>query len=278
MEIVTKMVEKHRRIHFIGIGGSGMMPLAEIALEKGFSVSGSDINISESISKLEKRGAKIFSSHTESHLSNFPTTVVFSSAINPKNPEFKKAQKEPYRLIHRSDLLKDFMASKKAITIAGTHGKTTTTAIVNHMLNELGASPSTYIGGQLLPDRFSGKSGDGPLFVAELDESDGTFLKFSPFISVITGIGPDHLDHYQTLENIESHFEEYLGNTDPDGKAVLFWENKTLRELAHRRDRSFLSYGASIGCDIRLLDATPIGAKVKFRAIVEKDTVEGVTN
>ncbi len=187
-----------KRVHFVGIGGSGMSGIAEVLLNSGYEVTGSDIKKSAITEKLEKMGAKIFIGHNAENIRNSQVLVV-SSAINKHNPEIIEAQNTRIPIIHRSEMLSELMRLKYGIIVAGTHGKTTTTSILAATLHEIGLDPTVVIGGRINSFESNAKLGKGDLFVAEADESDGSFLRLTPTIAIITNIDRDHLDHYENL-------------------------------------------------------------------------------
>ena len=268
-------IQKIQKIHFIGIFGSGMLPLAQIALASGYEVSGSDLSFSHHSDKLKKQGATLYQGHSKEHIKAPLDAVIYSTAVQKDNVELLEAKGQNIPLLHRSDLLQLFMKERLAVTIAGSHGKTTTTALTHHMLTVLGQEPSSYIGAKTLPSGQAGFHGKGDVFLAEADESDGSFLTYTPYISTLTGIAPDHLDFYQTFDHVKEAFKKYLLNTKEDGMAILFWDDEHIRQLAEGYEGRFLSYGTKIGCDIRLLSSHVDGKSISFKAMVERDLVAG---
>ncbi|MDD6461859.1 MAG: UDP-N-acetylmuramate--L-alanine ligase [Bifidobacteriaceae bacterium] len=224
------------RTHFIGIGGAGMSVLAEMMLEQGVDVSGSDREKSVRIDHLEKLGAHIYYGQQAENVRG-AKTVVWSSAIKPDNPEIQEAVKEGKYLVHRSDILALLLASHRSVTVAGAHGKTTTSAMIAQILETAGSGnlvdPSYAIGGSVRTSRGvidGGHAGHGDVMIAEADESDGSFEKYHPYIAVITNVEADHLDHYQTKEAFQQAFVEYAHHAvghviacadDPGALAVL---------------------------------------------------------
>ncbi len=263
------------KLYFIGIGGSGMLPLAEIALSLGYKVLGSDVKDSAELEALRQRGATLFSSHLGNQIPD-DAIVIFSTAIKEDNQELTSARKRSLKTWHRSEMLQHLMTGKKTITIAGTHGKTTSTAMVGHMLSKLGQDPTVYCGGILTDSQRSGLAGEGEYFVAEADESDGSFLNYSPFINLITNIGEDHLDHYGSMTQVLATFKAYLQRTSKEGKAILYWDNKLFHELVDPADGiDILTFGKRIGSDIRLYDVTYHPSETEFVAMVQRDRVKG---
>lgn len=264
-------------IYFIGIGGTGMAPLAEIALKKGMKVIGSDIKDSNTLKNLKKMGATIFHEHKKENLKEVKT-VVYSSAINPDNEELHAAKNSTINVLHRSDLLSYFMKNKKAITVAGTHGKTTTSAMIAHMLSELGLNPTAAIGGVFVDSHSSSMFGDGEFFVAEADESDGSLLKYNPYISILTNVDHDHLDYFKDLNDLIHFFSKYISKTDPEGLAIIGWDNKYCQNIGNEYKREKLTYGFRIGSEIRAIDRGWSNNMTQYKVMVEKDQIEGELN
>lgn len=262
------------RLHFIGIGGTGMRPLAELALADGYIVSGSDQIASDSTEFLASRGAEISIGHSEACLPSEIGKLVISSAIPRDNHEFLTAQSRGWTIFHRSDLLQQLMAGRKAICVSGTHGKTSTSAMLAYMLEGLGLQPRAAIGGEIVGRESYAFLGTGEYFVAECDESDGSFLKYSPFISIITNIDLDHLDYYGDLEGLKSAFLRFAERTSPDGTAIFGWDNASAREVAHLYQGARLSFGHRIGTEIRSLSSKSQGLKTNYEAIVHQEIVK----
>lgn len=210
-----------QKLHFIGIGGIGMSALAFIALQKGFAVSGSDLSTSPIIEKLKEEGASIYRGH-DARIIKEDMTVVFTTDILKKNnPEFEKAKKLRIPLLHRSELLCRFFQGKKPLLVAGSHGKTTTTSLLSHVLASAGKDPAIAVGGVVASLKTNGKWGEGEYFVAEADESDGTFLKYSGFGAILTNIGGDHLSFWKAQEALHLGFKNFAKQIS--SKDHLFW-------------------------------------------------------
>ena len=199
-----------RPFHFVGIGGIGMSAIAFILAKQGFTVSGSDLSSSRITQKLQDIGVKVFQGHQSSNinLAKAPQ-VVCSTAINQQNPEFQVALANGLPILHRSDLLAALIAQFQAISVAGTHGKTTTSSLIGFLLLEAGLDPSIVIGGEVSAWQGNARLGNGKYLVAEADESDGTLVKFSSHIGIITNIELDHTDHYQNLEQVIETFQAF---------------------------------------------------------------------
>lgn len=218
--------------HFIGIGGSGMSGLAKILLELGQPVSGSDLEPTQTTRKLEALGAKIFYGHRRENIPPGTKVVVRSTAISPTNEEILQAHDLGIPVIHRGDFLAELCKKQKSITVAGAHGKTTTTSMLAHVFLQAGLDPTVYIGGELQEIGGNAKYGKGEYLIAEADESDGSFLKLNPYIAVVTNIEDDHLDHYGSKENLVAAFVKFLSLVDQDGFAVLCFDDPVVRGLA----------------------------------------------
>lgn len=260
-------------VHFVGIGGSGMSALAELALKCGLSVQGSDAKASDATDRLQRLGARITIGHSAAALGE-AKSVVISSAIAAENVVLQEAEKRGLAQLHRSEFLAFLMQGREAITVAGTHGKSTTTAMIAHMLDTLGTDPSVACGAPILRYDSAARAGKGPYFVAEADESDGSFLRYRPTIGVITNIAPDHMEYFKDAATLENAFTQYLANIDPDdGYAVVGWDNPTSREVGRRYNHNRLTYGFLIGSDVRGLDYKCAGGEITFTAMVERDRI-----
>jgi UDP-N-acetylmuramate--alanine ligase len=212
--------EELGRIHFVGIGGVGMAPVARIAVERGLPVSGSDITRSAAVEALAGAGARVELGQAPEHLDGVDTVVV-STGVRPDNIEIAEARRRGLRVIHRATALASLMVGRRAVLIAGTHGKTNTTSMLAVALELLGADPSYAIGGEIGASGISGRAGLGEVFVAEADESDGTFLHYEPDIAVITNVELDHTDYFTSLEHVRAQFVEFTRRIKPGGALVV---------------------------------------------------------
>lgn len=231
--ILQKQAASHcwGKTHFIGIGGAGMSGLAKILLEKGIAVSGSDCNFSATVESLQKMGAQCFIGHAKENIGEDVSLVVYSSAIRPNNPEIVAAKERNMEVICRAELLARLMALQTGISIAGTHGKSTTTGMLSMILLSAQEEP-TIVGGAYLPQiHGNAQLGTGKYLVAESDESDGSFLLLHPQIAVVTNIEADHLDHYGTYENVVQGFTDFVNQLPQDGLAVLCTDSPGVREM-----------------------------------------------
>src|SRR5271165_3524078 len=198
-----------RHVHFVGIGGIGMSGLAEVLRTLDFDVSGSDLKPNENTRRLESLGVKLFFGHAADNVGG-ADVVVFTSAVGKGNPEIDRARALEIPIIPRAEMLAELMRTRYAVTIAGSHGKTTTTSLVATVLRAAGLDPTVVVGGKVNALGTNARLGQGDLFVAEADESDGSFLKLTPTIAVVTNIDPEHLDHYGTHEAVKQAFVEHI--------------------------------------------------------------------
>ncbi len=278
------------RVHFIGLGGVGMSGLARILLARGVAVSGSDSKDSAVLEDLRGRGAVAFVGHDASHLDGVGAVVV-SSAIRATNPELARARAEGMPVLHRSQALAALMEGRRAVAVAGTHGKTTTTSMLTVALREAGADPSFAIGGELTgveATRASAGEGSTDIFVAEADESDGSFLRYHPTVAVITNVEPDHLDHYGTAEAVAAAFDAFADRIEPGGALVACLDDPGAAAVAtgvaaRRPDVRVLGYAlddAPAGCDlvpmVRLAGISTAGGGVAVRFVPDADRLLGV--
>ncbi len=232
------------KYHFIGIGGVGVGTLASLMLKKGHQVSGSDLKDSALSLALREKGAQVFIGHQASQLGEVDY-VVYSSAIASDNPELQAAYQRKIPVLKRAELLAQIMDNHIGITIAGAHGKTTTTSMVSHLLLDADLNPTTAVGGILNGESYNAKLGGGKYFVAEVDESDGSFLYFTPRYSIVTNIDFEHLDFYHTWDNIVKAYEQFVGRTLPDGLLIGCGDDTRLKELLLKSKRHYLTYGFS---------------------------------
>ncbi|MDR1103739.1 MAG: UDP-N-acetylmuramate--L-alanine ligase [Endomicrobium sp.] len=236
------MFRENQNIHFVGIGGSGMSGIAEVLINLGHKVSGSDLKKTDITEHLKSIGAVIFIGHKAANIKD-ADVVVMSTAISKDNPEVVAALKEKIPVIPRIEMLAELARLKYAVTIAGTHGKTTTTSLTSLILDEGGFDPTIVIGGKLKNLKTSARLGKGDFIVAEADESDGSFLKLSPVITVITNIDNDHLDYYGGMENLKEAFIKHVNSVPFYGAAVICSDNEVIREITPKITRKYITYG-----------------------------------
>lgn len=242
-------VQEFKKVHFIGIGGIGMSAIAEILLARGYEVSGSDQADSERLEKMRKKGAKIAISQNPENIASDVDIVVRSTAIRETNPEFIETKRRGLPLWHRSEMLAYLMNNKKAICVAGSHGKTTTSSMIALMFEDTGLEPTIIVGGVINELGTNAKYGKGDWLVAEADESDGSLINFFPWVSIVTNIEEDHLDHYKDLNAIKLVFETFVGKTNPNGLTFLCTECKEAMALKALSPAKTYTYGFSEDAD-----------------------------
>jgi len=246
-------------VHFIGLGGAGMSAVARVMLGRGIRVSGSDARDSAGLRALEALGARVHVGHDAANLGS-ARTVVISTAIRAANPELAAAEAAGLRVIHRSEALAAAMEGQRVVAVACTHGKTTTTAMITVLLREAGLDPSFAIGGDVAALGVNAAAGSGEIFVAEADESDGSFLNYSPGISVITNAEADHLDHYGTAEAVFASFDRFVELLPKDGVLVACADDPGVRDLLSRNGATPVrTYGYSPDADVRISDTAAEG-------------------
>lgn len=247
------MYGKIRQIHFIGIGGIGMSGIAEVLLNLGYRVSGSDLRESEITERLTGLGAQIAYGHKEENIRG-ADVVVTSTAVRAENPEVVAAHRNLIPVIPRAEMLAELMRMKYGIAVAGTHGKTTTTSMVATVLCHGKIDPTAVIGGRLDAFGSNAKLGQGKFMVAEADESDGSFLKLSPTIAIVTNIDADHLDYYHDLNEIKDTFVDFINKIPFFGLAVLCLDDENVQELIPRVQKRFTTYGLVSQADYQACD------------------------
>jgi UDP-N-acetylmuramate--alanine ligase len=242
------MFGKIRKIHFIGIGGIGMSGIAEVLLNLGYQVSGSDLRESDITRRLSDLGGTITYGHRRENLTEVDV-VVTSTAVRADNPEVLEAHRRLIPVIPRAEMLAELMRMKYGIAIAGTHGKTTTTSMVATILTHGGIDPTVVIGGRLDLFESNAKLGQGNFLVAEADESDGSFLKLSPTIAVVTNIDADHLDYYRDLDQIRDTFIDFINKVPFYGLAVLCLDDPNIQALIPQVRKRMTTYGINSQAD-----------------------------
>jgi len=243
------MYGKIRKIHFVGIGGIGMSGIAEVLLNLGYQVSGSDLRESEITRRLADLGGEIAFGHRAENVGE-ADVVVTSTAVKSDNPEVVEAHRRLVPVIPRAEMLAELMRMKYGIAVAGTHGKTTTTSMVATVLTHGGIDPTAVIGGRLDAFGSNAKLGQGKFLVAEADESDGSFLKLSPTIAVVTNIDADHLDYYRDIEQIKETFVDFINKVPFFGLAVLCLDDPNIQALIPQVKKRFVSYGLATQADL----------------------------
>ena len=243
------MYKRYRHIHFVGIGGVGMSGIAEILVNLGYAVSGSDQKRTETIERLERLGAKVFIGHEAANVEG-AQVVVYSSAVARENVEVTAARQRQIPVIPRAEMLAELMRLKYGIAVAGTHGKTTTTSMVGAVLAEGRLDPTIVVGGRVLSLGTNARLGQGEHLVAEADESDGSFLKLTPTIAVVTTVDAEHLDHYGTLEAVRDAFVAFLNKVPFYGAAIVCLDEPNVQLLLPRVEKRVITYGLESSADL----------------------------
>ncbi len=257
------MFGKVKHIHLIGIGGTGMSGIAELLLNLGYRVSGSDLAASDVTERLAGLGGQIFKGHAPGNIEG-SDVVVCSSAIKGENPEIRDARRRGIPVISRAEMLAELMRMKQGIAVGGAHGKTTTTWIVGLVMAAAGLDPTIIVGGRLKALGTNAKLGGGPYLVAEADESDGSFLRLSPNLAIVTTIDEEHLDHYTDIEAIKDSFIEFVNKVPFYGAAIVCLDEVNVQAIIPRIIRRVITYGFSQQADVRATDVAPDGHNVTF--------------
>jgi UDP-N-acetylmuramate--alanine ligase len=265
--VSPEIFRKVRRIHMVGIGGSGMCGIAEILLNLGFVVTGSDIARTPVIERLEKLGAVAHHGHDGAHVGN-ADVVVISSAVRKDNPEILEAKKRNVPVIRRAEMLAELMRLKHGIAIAGTHGKTTTTSMCGLVLHEGKLDPTLVVGGLVRSLGSGVKLGRGDYLVAEADEFDRSFLTLTPTIAVVTNIESEHLDCYRDLDEIKDTFVMFLNKVPFYGSAILCADEPGVREILPRVERKIITFGLGGDAHFSARDPEFLGLSSRFTLVV----------
>lgn len=261
------MFKSIKKIHFVGIGGIGMSGIAEILLNQGFNVSGSDLNLTEVTKRLTELGAKIYEGHSAENVKDVDV-LVYSSAVIPDNPEVRAAADKNIPIIKRAEMLAETMRMHYGIGIAGTHGKTTTTSMVGLTLTEGGVDPTIIVGGKLSGlGGTNARLGNGDFIVVEADEFDRTFLKLTPTIAAITTLESEHLDTYKDLDDIKTAFIEFANKVPFYGFVVLCLDEPALQDIIPFINKTIFTYGTTAQADVRAIDIEFDGFNSHYTAI-----------
>jgi UDP-N-acetylmuramate--alanine ligase len=242
---------KGRHLHFMGIGGVGMCGLAEVLIHQGVTVSGCDIADSERTRRLADLGVVVHHGHDPSHVNGVDGLVV-TAAVDPQAPELAAARADGVTVVRRAELLAELMRGRSGIAVAGTHGKTTTTAMIGHMLTAAGEDPTVIVGGRAAFMDSHARVGSGPWFVCEADEYDRAFLELAPSITVITNLEPEHLDCYDDLDDLEQAFVAFANRASVFGTVVLCADDPGSRRLRPRLRRRVISYGTATDAELKM--------------------------
>ena len=254
------------KIHFIGISGIGMSGIAELMLDKGYSIQGSDISVNDNTKRLKKKGIKFFLGHNKKNI-KYAHAVVYSSAIKKNNPEIKEAYIKKIPVLSRADMLSELMKNKKSIAIAGSHGKTTTTSLVGNIFNEAGLDPTIVNGGIINSFSNNNRYGKGEWMIVEADESDGTFLKLPHQISIITNLDIEHMDFYKSKKNLINAFEKFINLLPFYGTTIMCYDDKNLKLLINKiKTRNILTYSIkNKKADVLIFDIIQNKLKTSFK-------------
>jgi UDP-N-acetylmuramate--alanine ligase len=261
------MLQKKHKIHFVGIGGIGMSGIAEVLLNLGYVVSGSDLHESDATRRLRSLGAHLFVGHQEENLSGNPSVVVISTAVKYSNPEVLEARRRHIPVIPRAEMLAELMRMKYGVAVAGSHGKTTTTSLIAAVLSTAGLDPTMVIGGRVHMFGTNAKLGEGEILVAEADESDGSFLLLSPTITVVTNIDREHLDFHQTMERLNESFLTFINKVPFYGLAVLCIDDANVCGLSAKVRKRFTTYGLSAEAEFSARDLKMSSDGVEFTVL-----------
>jgi len=270
------MFKQIKHIHFVGIGGIGMSGIAEVLLNLGYKVSGSDLSLTETTERLQQLGATVYQGHSETHLADVDV-VVISSAVRSHNPEVTAARSRAIPVIPRAEMLAELMRLKYGIAVAGAHGKTTTTSLIATVLDKGGINPTIVIGGKLNTVNTNAILGTGEFMVVEADESDGSFLKLSPTIAVITNIDPEHLDYYKNINEIKRAFIQFANKVPFYGLSILCLDNEHVQDIIPSIEKRYLTYGLTPQADLQAREIAVKGLSMIFKAFYhhrELGTVE----
>lgn len=270
------MQRRIQRIHFVGAGGIGMCGLAELLHNQGYRVSGSDLRSGATVERLLSLGIPVSIGHDAANVGS-ADVVVFSSAVRANNPEILEAEQRRIPVIPRAEMLAEVMRIKEGIAVAGSHGKTTTTSMIAHVLSAVGLDPTAVIGGRVIASDVAPtgtRLGAGDLLVAEADESDGSFLRLAPVIAVVTNIDPEHLEHYGSYEALEEAFVRFANHVPFWGLAVVCLDHPGVQAILPRLNRRVTTYGFASQADLFATDVRVDGDGMRF-SVQRRDEVLG---
>lgn len=270
------MRRKVKRIHFVGIGGIGMSGIAEVLLNLGYTITGSDLSQSDLTQRLSALGATIYAGHDASNLSD-TDVVVTSTAVKVDNPEVLEAHRRNIPVIPRAEMLAELLKMKFSIAVSGSHGKTTTTSMISTVLASGGLDPTMVIGGKLASIGSNAKMGDGEVIVAEADESDGSFLKLSPSLAVITNIDLEHLDHYRDIEDIKDAFLQFANIVPFYGSTILCLDDDNVKAILPAIKRKTVTYGLAQTAEYWASDISFAGSSSNFILHYNEETIGTMT-
>src|ERR1700690_2490809 len=254
-------------IHFVGIGGIGMSGIAEVLLNLGHQVQGSDLSDNANVKRLREQGATVFVGHDKANL-GAAAVVVISSAVKRDNPEVVEARARRIPVVRRAEMLAELMRLKQCVAVAGTHGKTTTTSLVATLLDAAGLDPTVINGGIINDYGTNARLGAGDWMVVEADESDGTFLKLPADIAIVTNVDPEHLDHFHTFDAVQDAFRAFVENIPFYGFAVMCTDHPVVQTLVGKiEDHRIVTYGENPQADVRLIDISHAGGTSLFTVL-----------
>ncbi len=261
------MREFVKHIHFVGLGGIGMSGIAEVLIDQGYKISGSDLNDGPVLQRLAAKGAITLIGHAEENIQGADVVVV-SSAVAESNPEVMSAREQKIPVVPRAEMLAELMRFRQGIAIAGTHGKTTTTSLVSDVLIKAGLDPTFVIGGIVASQASNARLGSGEILVAEADESDASFLQLTPMISAITNIDSDHMETYgNSFEQLKQTFIQFIHQLPFYGLAIICNDDPVVREIAGKLNRRTVTFGLSDGAEIQAVNLRQRGLKTEFEVI-----------
>lgn len=267
---IRAMVPEMRRvkcIHFVGIGGAGMSGIAEVLLNEGYQITGSDIAENAVTQRLSSKGATIFIGHVDTNIEQ-ASVIVVSTAINESNPEVAAARSKRIPIVRRAEMLAELMRFRHGIAVAGTHGKTTTTALVTQIYNEAGLDPTFVNGGLVKSTGTNARLGSSRILIAEADESDASFLHLQPMVTIVTNIEADHMDTYGgDFSTLKQTFVDFIHNLPFYGQAIMCVDDPVIRELIPRVSHQVITYGFSADADVRIENYRQEGQQGKFTVV-----------
>ena len=264
-------------IHFVGIGGIGMSGIAELMIDLGYKIQGSDLEINSNIIRLQKRGIKFFKGHKKSNIKNI-TAVVFSSAIKKDNPELQECKRLSIPLVSRADMLAELMKTKKSIAIAGSHGKTTTTSLVGSIFDNAKFDPTIVNGGIINSYSKNNRFGKSEWMIVEADESDGTFLRLPHQINIITNLDLEHLDFYKTKENLIQSFIDFVHNLPFYGYSIICIDSVNLKKISNKiKTRKIITFSKkNKNSDVKITTIKINKSSSKFTLNIKKGKINGI--
>ena len=274
--MIKKDELKKNKIHFVGIGGIGMSGIAELMLDLGYDIQGSDLNINSNIKRLKKRGIKFFKEHNKKNIKKV-SAVVYSSAIKENNPELIESQKLSIPLISRADMLAELMKFKKSIAVAGSHGKTTTTSLVGSIFDNAKFDPTIVNGGIINSYSKNNRFGKGEWMIVEADESDGSFLRLPHQINIITNIDAEHLDFYKSKKNLLIAFKKFINNLPFYGYSIVCNDDANLNKISREiKSRKIITYSKNKNSDVRIVSIKKNKTTTEFSLFFNKDVIKNI--